>query len=109
MDDEELVNFIIIFFALGIIFNRYYPALFEVVLITTALVGATYFLLGTASRLITGATGKTYAWGKDWWHGLAILLMVGLVFGRMDLAVKTVWIAIVGVAKLLAGLITLSL
>ncbi len=91
MKDEELVNFIIIFFALGIVFSVYYPGLFTVILYLVALVGAGYFILGVISRLLSGLAGKTYAWSKDWWHGLAILLMVGLIFGRMDLAVGVIW------------------
>ncbi len=91
MEDEELVNFIIIFFALGAVFTVYYPALFELVLWAAALVGAIYFILGTTSRLLSGISGKKYAWAKDWWHGLAILLMVGLIFGRMDIAVGVIY------------------
>ena len=93
MEDDEIVHFIIIFFALGVVFRTYFPALFDLVLLSMAVVGTGYFVLGVVSRVLSGLSGKNFVWAKDWWHGLAILLMVGLIFGRMDLAVGTVmWV-----------------
>ncbi len=106
MNDEEIVHFIVIFFALGMVFKAYYPSLFTLVLFATAAVGAIYFILGITARLISGITGGKYTWAKDWWHGLTILLMVGLVFGRMDLAVGVVYWFLSGLVKLFIGVMT---
>ncbi len=107
--DVEIVNFIIAFFAIGIVFAVYYPALFMAILWIVAFVGAVYLLLGIISRVISGLAGKKYAWYKDWWHGLAILLMVGLIFGRMDIAVGVIWWFIDVTLKLFAGILTFHL
>ncbi len=109
MEDDELVNFIIIFFSLGVVFLVYYPSLFNLILWVTAIVGAIYFVVGTISRLISGSTGKRYAWSKDWWHGLAILLMVGLIFGKMNIAIKVVWWFVYALLRLFTGVLTFHL
>ena len=90
MKDDEIVHFIIIFFSLGIVFQVYFPGVFQMALIAVSVVGAFYFLAGVVSRVLSGVFGHEVVWAKDWWHGLAILVLVALIFNRMDLAINGV-------------------
>ncbi len=109
MKDDEIVHFIVIFFSLGMVFHSYFNGLFQSILLIIAFVGALYFILGVLSRIISGLSDYEVVWAKDWWHGLAILVLVGLVFGRMDLAINATYSIIDIGLKLLVKLLTLSI
>ncbi len=90
MNDHELVELIYLLFGVGIVMEVYYPGAWGMLVQLIALLGAFYLLWGIFARMISFVTTKPTPRKEDWWNGIAILLLVLLIFGETRIPFKTI-------------------
>ena len=109
MKENELVEFMFVFFAVGTIFAVYRPGVFGAVLPIVALLGAFYLVWGILSHVTSAFAGVGASRRDDWWNGIVILTVVVLVFGQTSLAVNAVTLMLSAIWRVFVGVFTLSL
>jgi hypothetical protein len=92
MNPNDIVEFVTMVFGVGILFSVYFPRLWGNLLWIIAGLGVLYLFWGTIASVTNAVLGIGKASVDNWWAGVAILLLVMLIFGRADIAYKALYI-----------------
>ena len=90
MNSDEIYYVLMLGFAATLVGYYYFPSLVPVLVPYVALLGAFYLIFGTLARITGFTLGIGWSRKEDWINGFILLLFVGFILGRPDLAVKSV-------------------
>lgn len=109
MNSDELYYIMMIGFTAAAVGHYYFPSLIPALLPYVAILGAFYLIFGVITRIVGFTTGIGWSRKEDWINGFILLLFVGFVLERPDLAVKSVEIVINIFGLLFKWILTLGL